>query len=169
MSEIYVLRVVLDAEEDVIRDIAIESKSDLMALHHAIVAAFGLSEGEMSSFFRSNEEWDQGEELSMMDFNADTNRNVLEEIAVENAFTAKGSRMLFAYDFLNLWTFYLELLDKRVDKDGKTYPALVGKLGETPPDAPDKSMQALEPENQNGHYEEEPRDESDEEYPDDWY
>lgn len=170
MSEIYVLRTVLDAKEDVIRDIAIAAGATLMELHYAIIEAFGLSEGEMSSFFRSNEDWDQGEEISMMDFNPTNNSNALEEIKLGQIFENQGSRMLFAYDYLNLWTFYLEQIDSRGAEAGKTYPALVGKLGETPSEAPDKSVHTAEGD-LNGHLDEDPfsEDEDEDDLPDDWY
>lgn len=141
MAKIYVIRIVLDAEEDVIRDIAITPDATLFQFHHAIVDAFNLSTGEMSSFFRSNESWDQGEEISMMEFDPETDSNALEKTVLQDVFTQKGGRMLFVYDYLNLWTFYLEVIDIREADPDKQYPALVGRLGETPEKAPDKEMQ----------------------------
>ena len=66
----------------------------------------------------------------------------LNSTSVASCFEDVGSRMLFVYDFLNLWTFYLELVDIRDPEEGKTYPRLVGKIGETPTEPPSKSMEA---------------------------
>lgn len=140
MTEIYVIRIVLDTEEDVIRDIAIAPDSTLFNMHHAVVDAFKLNTGEMSSFFRSDEDWNQGEEISMMEFDPDSGTNALEKSTLKDVFQKKGSRMLFVYDYLKLWTFYLEVIDVQEAEPERQYPALVGILGKTPEQAPEKEM-----------------------------
>ena len=47
---IYKFRVILDAEEDIFRDIAIESDNTLEEFHNAIVNAFGFDGTETGSF-----------------------------------------------------------------------------------------------------------------------
>ena len=47
---IYKFRVILDAEEDIFRDIAIESDNTLEDLHNTIVNAFGFDGTETGSF-----------------------------------------------------------------------------------------------------------------------
>ena len=63
MPKAYLIRCVLDTEEDVVRDILILENSRLSLMHKAIINAFGIAPGEMSSFFRSNDNWEQGEEI----------------------------------------------------------------------------------------------------------
>ncbi len=140
MNQIIVIRAILDADEDVIRDVAIAGNSTLYDLHKLLVDAFELSIGEMSSFFKSNENWDQGEEISMMDFNPETGTNALEGVLLQDIFDAPKAKMLFAYDFLNLWTFYLEA--RRIDepKTAETYPSVLASLGRTPNKAPEKKI-----------------------------
>ncbi len=145
MSEIYVIRAILDADDDVIRDVAIEGTATLFDLHLLMVEAFDLDKGEMSSFFKSNDEWDQGEEISMMDFDPATGKNPLDKIHIEEAFTEEGTRMLFAYDYMNLWTFYLEATEIKEPVEGKTYPAVIGAVGNRPKQAPQKEMRAEGP------------------------
>lgn len=141
-SKLFLIRCVLDTEEDVVRDILVHPSQNLHLMHLAILHAFGIDAGEMSSFFRSNEDWEQGEEISMMDFDAETGKNALEGTGVGSCFEDIGERMLFVYDFLNLWTFYLELIDMRDPEEGKTYPRLVGKVGQTPSEPPAKNMES---------------------------
>ncbi|MDZ7845771.1 MAG: hypothetical protein U5L96_02765 [Owenweeksia sp.] len=162
MPEVYLIRCILDTEEDVIRDIAIEANASLMSMHHAVVAAFGLNKGEMSSFFKSNENWEQGEEISMMDYDPMQQKNPLETTPLKTPLAGKGSRVLFAYDFLNLWTFYMEVMEVQEVNPEKKYPLLVGKTGDTPAEAPDRQMKAdvedFDEESDDDHYS-----------PDDWY
>ena len=50
---IYKFRVILDAKEDIFRDIAIEKEATLEDLHNTIVNAFGFDGSEMASFYVS--------------------------------------------------------------------------------------------------------------------
>ena len=60
---IYRMRAILDTEEDVIRDFEIEASSSLEELHDALSQSFGFAGNEMASFYRSDEQWNQGEDL----------------------------------------------------------------------------------------------------------
>ena len=64
---IYIMRAILDTEEDVIRDFEIESSSSLEELHDALSQSFGFAGNEMASFYRSDEQWNQGEEMPLLD------------------------------------------------------------------------------------------------------
>lgn len=168
MATIHIIRAILDSEEDVIRDIALRSDATLFDLHSAIVDAFDLHKGEMSSFFRSNDDWEQGEEISMMEFDPGAKSNALERVTVHGAFEDQGSKMLFVYDFLALWTFFLETTNLRPVKDGQTYPTVVGRLGTTPEKAPEKEMTS---ENLNDEEFEDPLNDTDDSYDieDEWF
>ena len=67
MSSIMRLRVILDTEDDVFRDIEIETDAPLMHLHFAVLDAFGWESGELASFFQSDESWGRGKEFSLLD------------------------------------------------------------------------------------------------------
>ena len=59
---IYKFRAILDAEDDIFRDIAIESDNSLEDLHNALVNAFGFDGTETGSFFTCGEDWAWHEE-----------------------------------------------------------------------------------------------------------
>ena len=52
---IYRIRVILDVDDDVLRDIEISSTSTLEDLHNAIIQSFGFLGNEMASFYESDE------------------------------------------------------------------------------------------------------------------
>ena len=67
MVEIVKLRVILDVEEDVFRDLEIEMDAPLMHLHLATLDAFNWNDAhEMASFYKSNDAWDKGDEFPLM-------------------------------------------------------------------------------------------------------
>ena len=61
------LRIVADTEEDIFRDIEIQADSSFELLHKSILAAFDFEEEELASFYMSNDQWERGQELSLMD------------------------------------------------------------------------------------------------------
>ena len=59
---IYKIRLILDTEENVLRDIVISYNDTLEDLHNAITNAFGFYGTEMASFYRTDDNWNQGDE-----------------------------------------------------------------------------------------------------------
>ena len=64
---VYKFRVILDAEDDVFRDIAILDNDTLEDLHNAIFNAFGFDGMEVASFYTCDATWNQDEEIPMFD------------------------------------------------------------------------------------------------------
>ena len=63
MDQVVKIRVILDVEEDIFRDIEIELDAPLMHLHLSTLDAFNWDNAnEMASFYQSNEAWDKGTE-----------------------------------------------------------------------------------------------------------
>jgi hypothetical protein len=58
-------RVILDAEEDIFRDIAILADDTLEDLHNAIFNSFGF-DMEVASFYTCDETWNQEDEISLL-------------------------------------------------------------------------------------------------------
>lgn len=142
MKNNYLLRVILDSEEDVVRDIEINSHSLLTELHAIILKAFNLEEGEMASFYLSNDDWEQGEEISLVDFGGLNDRGrQMHEARIIDTLTDKGSKMIYVYDFFNLWTFFIEVMS--VDNKSTQNEARYVKVaGERPENAPPKEMES---------------------------
>ncbi len=136
------LRIILDTDEDVLRDVELNAAHGLIDLHHLIIDAFQLERGELASFFSSNEDWEQGEEIGIVELSisgSDTTRT-MSEFTVSEFLTDTGDRMLYVYDYLNLWTFFIEVLSS--EKGEVTIPAVLASIGERPKSAPEKEMKA---------------------------
>ncbi|MGB0178209.1 MAG: IS1096 element passenger TnpR family protein, partial [Owenweeksia sp.] len=103
----YRVRIVLDTDEDVIRDIELNGDAKLNTLHESIIKAFKLYKGEMASFFISNQLWEQGAEISLVNFGNSAHSGLMAQKSVSEVMPEKGDRMIYVYDFLNLWTFFL--------------------------------------------------------------
>jgi hypothetical protein len=127
-------RVIIDIEEDVFRDILIGRNAPLEDLHRGILAAFDFGEGEMASFFQSDEDWNRGREVPLMDMGMDDAGNPypsMRTVQVEEMALGMNDRMVYVYDFLRMWCFYVEVM---AIEEGETpeYPLLAHEFGAAP-------------------------------------
>ena len=136
---IYRIRIILDVKEDVFRDIEIEATSTLEDLHHAITQSFGFLGNEMASFYKSNESWRQGEELPLESMENGSN---MRDEPLNKIFTSSQHHLIYVYDFLNLWTFFVELKETADIISSSSYPNLIYSKGDVPEEAPEKIFEA---------------------------
>lgn len=138
---IYRFRVILDTHEDVFRDIEIEATATLEDFHNAITQAFGFGGQEMASFYTSNEMWEQNEEIALFDMSEEPGQlRVMNETIVEDVVSEDETKLIYVYDFLNMWTFLVELAEIAEPEVGMIYPNLMFAHGEIPDEAPDKEF-----------------------------
>ncbi len=159
---IYRLRIILDVKEDVLRDIEIEDTATFEDLHHAITQAFGFLGNEMASFYLSNENWEQGEELPLEAM--DISQESFQDKELNTIISATQHQLIYVYDFLNLWTFFVELMEVGELVVGTIYPNLIHAQGDVPEEAPEKifESQNSEGEDHEGDFEEDDTDDYDE-------
>ncbi len=128
---LFKLRVILDTDEDVFRDIEIECDSKFEALHSAVLDAFDFEEGEMSSFYMSNDEWEKGLEISLMDMGEEGSMSMA-NTTLSEMISKPGDKVLYVYDFLRMWIFYIEVMEVKKDKPSTIYPRVALVYGDAP-------------------------------------
>jgi len=140
---IYKLRAILDAKEDIFRDIAIENTDTLEDLHDAIINAFGFNGSEMASFYTCDDKWNQEDEIPFFDTGDVIGETKLMcDFALEDMLYEDKTKIIFVYDFLNMWTFLVELAAIEEPISGQLYPTLLYSHGELPIQALDKEFEA---------------------------
>ncbi len=140
---VYRFRVILDAQDDVFRDIEILEEDTLEDFHNSIVNAFGFDGNEMAAFYISDDEWNQGEEISQFDLGEDLGSvRLMNETTLDSVVSKNHRKLIYVYDFLSMWTFLIELADIAEIEDGRDYPNLMYVHGQIPLDAPDKEFVA---------------------------
>ncbi len=136
-------RILFDGDEDVLRDVEITLNDNLETFHNLIINAFGLDLGEMSSFYISNSEWEQGLEISLFDMNDNEEPTLnMSETTLENLIEDEQLRLIFVYDFMSLWTFLIELVEVSEPVSGVAYPHVIFSHGQLPEQAPEKSFES---------------------------
>lgn len=142
---IYRFRAILDndTKEDVFRDIEIRETDSLEDLHNAITQSFGFDGLQMASFYISNEEWDQGEEISMFDVSeGNASVRLMNETALNDVVNKSQTKLIYVYDFMSMWTFLVELAEIVDEAEGTDYPNLMFAFGQIPDTAPEKTFEA---------------------------
>ncbi|QRM89673.1 hypothetical protein FG167_10705 [Lacinutrix sp. WUR7] len=142
---IYRFRVVLDndTEEDIFRDLEIRETDTLEDLHNIITQSFGFDGLEMASFYISNDTWEQGEEISMFDVSEGANAvRLMNETAINDVTHEMATKLIYVYDFLSMWTFYVELAEIVEEAEGQDYPNLMFVHGQIPDEAPIKNFES---------------------------
>ena len=142
---VYRFRIVLDndTEDDVFRDIEIRETDSLEDLHNSITQAFGFDGIEMASFYLSDDEWNQGEEISMFDTSEGYDQmRLMSDTPINDVSDEKKTKLIYVYDFMNMWTFYVELAEIVEETPGTDYPNLMFVHGQIPSEAPQKSFEA---------------------------
>lgn len=142
---IYRFRVILDndTDVDVFRDLEIRETDSLEDLHNIITQSFGFDGLEMASFYLSNDQWDQGEEISMFDLSeGQESVRLMNETIINDVVHEAKTKLIYVYDFLSMWTFYVELAEIVEEVKGSDYPNLMFVQGQVPDTAPEKSFEA---------------------------
>ncbi|MDD7884990.1 hypothetical protein [Flavivirga sp. 57AJ16] len=141
---IYRFRVILDndTEDDIFRDLEIRETDTLEDLHNIITQSFGFNGTEMASFYLSNEQWDQGEEISLFDLSENNSARLMNETKINSVVHEVQTKLIYVYDFLSMWTFYVELAEIVEEAEGTDYPNLMFVKGQVPDEAPDKLFEA---------------------------
>ncbi len=141
---IYRFRVILDndTEDDIFRDLEIRETDSLEDLHNIITQSFGFDGSEMASFYISNDAWEQGEEISLFDLSDDGSTRLMNETEICDVVHEVQTKLIYIYDFLSMWTFYVELAEIVEEAEGHDYPNLMFVQGQVPDTAPDRVFES---------------------------
>lgn len=127
-------RVVLDTkDDDVFRDIEIGADQTFEELYEVIVKSFDFKGGVMSSFYMSNDNWDKGEEITLLDMSENgQGANTMSKCILNDFMEEEHQRLILVYDFMRMWIFLVELLEETNAPSGSSYPKIVMKFGDSP-------------------------------------
>lgn len=139
---VYKIRIILDAKEDIFRDIEIKGLQTLWNLHLGIKSAFSLQGEELSVINLLEEDGTVVKSVPLEDMSDEGDGEIMSDIYVEEAFEKVGDKAQFQYGLLDLWEFYLELVEITEEKPAVNYPITVFRFGSVPLKAPGKNSGA---------------------------
>ncbi|MDP5093484.1 MAG: plasmid pRiA4b ORF-3 family protein [Polaribacter sp.] len=137
----YKIRAILDTQEDIIRTILVDDTINLEELHLIIAKSFGFEGHEMASFYRADEDWNQGEEIPLFNM-AEAGEDIsMESCILNETLPDENDKLIYVYDFLNMWTFYVDVVEIS-DEKRTDLPKTILTVGEVPKEAPEKQFTA---------------------------
>lgn len=132
-------RVLLDSEKDqeIFRDIIIDENENFETFYRTILASFNFEGQEMGSFYMSNDEWDKGYEIGLMDMSFSDEEEdlpgVMSQSTLKDFMEAPDQKIILVYDFLRMWIFLIELQGTS-DKNVSGKPEVAMTVGIAPPE-----------------------------------
>lgn len=128
---VYKFRVILDTEEDIFRDIAILDTDTLEDLHNTISNAFGFDGNEMASFYTCDDKWNQEDEIPLFDTGETPGeQSTMQNFVLKDILDEQQTKIIYVYDFLNMFTFFVELGAIEEKQNGESYPSLLFAHGD---------------------------------------
>ena len=128
-------RVYFEEDESIYRDIVIRHDQSFYDLHETILKAYEFDNKHKATFFRSNDHWLKGREISLEHYDKEYKAPplMMMETAIGSEIKAPNQRFIYHYDFNKNWSFLLELINVSRDENPKIlYPSTVRTEGIAP-------------------------------------
>lgn len=131
-QQIYRFSVTMPDDEDFERVIDIPGNYSFEALHLATLSAVNFDDSQLASFYLSNPKWQKGQEITLVDMGDEQAPPTMASVQLDQMLTESGARLVYVYDFILMWTFYLELMAITAPDPTWEYPMLVEETGSSP-------------------------------------
>lgn len=136
-------RIYLEEDDAVYRDIVIKHTQHFSDLHLAILKAYEFDSKHQATFYRSNDNWQRGREIS---FDRYEKTYVVEpllmaDITIGSEIRDTNQKFVYEYDFEKHWVFLIELINVNREESSKiAYPAVSRTEGIGPQQYGTKSL-----------------------------
>lgn len=128
-------RIYLEEDESVYRDVAIRHTQSFNDLHEAILKSYEFDNKHKATFFRSNDHWLRGREISLEKYDKEYQAPplLMAETAIGSEIRNPNQKFVYLYDFNKNWGFLVELINVSKEENPKlSYPAMVRSEGIPP-------------------------------------
>ena len=128
-------RIYFEEDESVYRDVAIRHTQTFKDLHDIILKAYEFDNKHKATFFRSNDHWLRGREISLEAYDKEYKAPplIMQETTIGSEIRDPNQRFIYLYDFNKNWGFLVELINVSKEENPKlTYPAVVRTEGIAP-------------------------------------
>jgi hypothetical protein len=125
-------RVYFEEDDSVYRDVAIRHKQNFKELHLAILKAYEFDNKHQATFYRSNDHWQRGREISLEKYNKQYKVEplLMETTMIGTEIFDPNQKFIYVYDFAKNWSFQVELINVSKEENPRLeYPAIVRTEG----------------------------------------
>jgi hypothetical protein len=119
-------RAYYEEDDAVYRDVVIKHSQTFFDLHNAILKSYEFDNKHEGTFYRSNDNWQRGREITLEKYDKEYRAEPLLMIntAIGSEIRDTNQKFIYVYDFTKNWTFHLELINISKEESSKiSYPA----------------------------------------------
>ena len=128
-------RIYWEDDDSVYRDIAIKHTHSFFDLHTTILKSFEFDSKHKATFYRSNDNWLRGREISLEKYDKEYKVDplIMSEVLIGTEITNPNQKFIYEYDFNKFWHFMVELItvDKAINNK-LSYPCCIRTEGIAP-------------------------------------
>jgi hypothetical protein len=128
-------RVYFEEDDSVYRDVVVRHTQHFLQLHQVILKAYEFDNKHQATFYRSNDHWQRGREISLEKYDKPYKVDplIMDATTVGSEIRDPNQKFVYVYDFVKNWSFLVELINVSKEDSGKLdYPAVVKTEGIAP-------------------------------------
>ena len=136
-------RIYLEEDDAVYRDIVIKHTQSFEELHYAILKSYEFDNKHQATFFRSNDNWQRGREISFEKYDKTyvVPPLIMSKTLIGSEIRDTNQKFVYLYDFEKNWNFLVELINVSKEENPKiSYPSLTRTEGIGPQQYGTKSL-----------------------------
>jgi hypothetical protein len=136
-------RIYFEEDETVYRDVAIKHTQTFQDLHYAILKAYEFDNKHQATFYRSNDNWQRGREISFQKYDKPYQAEplLMETTTIGSEIKDPNQKFIYIYDFTKNWMFHVELINVSKEESTKlAYPGVTRTEGIGPQQYGTKSL-----------------------------
>ncbi len=133
----YRFRVTSDENDEFLREIELLANNSFEDFHKTLVETCKFQGNELASFYTCDNQWRKKTEITLVDMNADEDEEVKEgaplvmrNIKLNQFINDPHQRFIYVFDFLNLYTVYIELMKIYQADVTLQYPRVIKEVSE---------------------------------------
>ena len=128
-------RIYFEEDESVYRDVSIRHTQSFLDLHEAILRAYEFDNKHKATFYRSNDHWQRGREISLDQYDKEYKVPplIMKDTTIGSEIRIPNQKFIYQYDFNKNWTFLVELINVSKEENPKlSYPTTMRTEGIAP-------------------------------------
>jgi hypothetical protein len=125
-------RVYWEDDDSVYRDVAIRHSQTFFDLHSIILKCFEFDTKHEATFFRSNDNWQRGKEITLEKYDKVYKAEplLMKDCTIGSEIQNPNQKFIYVYDFHKNWTFLVELINVNKEENHKmSYPGCTRSEG----------------------------------------
>jgi hypothetical protein len=128
-------RIYFEEDDSIYRDVVVRHTQSFLQLHQVILKAYEFDSKHQATFYRSNDNWQRGREISLEKYDKAYKAEplLMEATTIGSEIRDPNQKFVYQYDFVKNWGFLVELINVSKEESGKLdYPAVVKSEGIPP-------------------------------------